>query len=79
MAGPLRVNQLSEDVIHQLQPATMVVLVDVLLEFGCGLSSALEDLAEGLETLGRLIVIAGGRRCQGKGRLLMSWLRKVRR
>jgi hypothetical protein len=57
----------------------MVVLVSVLLEFGCGLSSALEDLAEGLETLGGLVVVASGRRCQGKGRLLMSWLRKVRR
>ena len=79
MAVPLRVYQLSEDVIHQLQPAPMVVLVCVLLEFGCGLSPALEDLAEGLETLGRLVVIAGGRRCQGKGRLLMRWLRKVRR
>lgn len=79
LAVPLRVDQLSKDVIHQLQPAPMVVLVGVLLEFGCGLSSALEDLAEGLEALGGLVVIASGRRCQGKGRLLMCWLRKVRR
>ena len=57
----------------------MMVLVGVLLEFGSGLSPALEDLAEGLETLGGLVVIAGGRRCQGKGGLLMRWLREVRR
>ena len=79
LAVPLRVYQLSKDVIHQLQPAPMMVLVSVLLEFDCGLCPALEDLAEGLETLGRLVVIAGCRRCQGKGRLLMRWLRKVRR
>ena len=77
LAVPLRVNQLSEDVIHQLQPAAMI-LVSVVLELGGGLTTAFEDLAEGLQTLGRLVIIASGRR-QGKGGLLMSWLRKVGR
>jgi hypothetical protein len=77
LAVPLCVNQLSEDVIHQLQPAAMI-LVSVFLELGSSLTTAFEDLAEGLQTLGGLVIIACGWR-QGKGGLLMSWLRKVGR